>query len=260
MRKLRFLALAVLIFSIPECAHAATATMCESKVDSSNVEGYTSDAFTPAAGDLLVLFTHGITTIVTPAITDSQSLGWTQSTNGIFQRSGLGTSGTIWISNSFAAASSMTVTATYTGDATTGNTMFVFCVAGMSRDGNSGAEKQSAEQNNQLAASTPAPAFGASALTGNVTLGAVFSAATPPAVTEPTGWTECATNCDIGHTLPNAGGEAVYRDSGFTGTTITWASTSSAAYCDAIIELDTTAAAACTAGLNLPLLGVGGCP
>lgn len=255
MRALRFFALAAFILSIPECAHAATATMCESKVDSSNVEGYTSDAFTPAAGDLLVLFTHGVASVVTPAITDTQTLGWTQASTGIFQRSGLSTSGTIWISNTFAAASSMTVTATFTGDASTGNTMFIYCVAGMSRKGNTGAEKQSAEQNNGAAAGTPAPAFGASALTGNVTLGAVFSAANPPAVTEPTGWTECATDCDIGHTSPSAGGETVYRDSGFTGTTITWGSTSSAAFCDGIIELDTSAAAACS--LSIALLGVG---
>src|SRR5262249_36569936 len=91
---------------------------------------------------------------------------------------------------------------------------------------------------------TPAPVFGASALTGNVTLGAVFNANNPAAMTPPTSWTE---QNDTGYNTPTTGQEYVSRDSGFTGTTITWGNASGSAFSAITVELDTTSTPAAPA-------------
>jgi hypothetical protein len=98
-----------------------------------------------------------------------------------------------------------------------------------------------------------------SALTGNVTLGFLANGTNPATMTEPTGWTEAA---DLGYATPTTGVHAVHRDSGFTGTTITWGSTTGGSTLDIILEMDTSAAGGgavpgCRHGL---LLGLGiGC-
>lgn len=131
-------------------------------------------------------------------------------------------------------ASSHTITVA-TGSNTAGEVVAV-AVSGMQRWGTD-AIKQSAFQDAQ-AAGTPAPAFGASALTGNVTVGMVANATNPATMTAPSGWTE---RQDVGQTANNAGIEVVTRDSGFTGTTVTWGSASASAFGAIIIELDSSA-------------------
>jgi hypothetical protein len=109
----------------------------------------------------------------------------------------------------------------------------------MSRTG-AAAVLQSAKQENQGSGTTPAPVFGNSALTGNPTLGAVANTSNPATLTPPTGWTELD---DLGITSPTAGLEYIGRNSGFTGTTVTWGSTSPTPFASLIIELDTTSGA-----------------
>jgi hypothetical protein len=103
----------------------------------------------------------------------------------------------------------------------------------MLRSGPSAVRQTAVEQNQ--GAATPGPAFTTAALTENLTLGYVFNASNPAAVTEPTGWTE---RRDNGYNSPTTGFETVSRNSGFTGTTVTWGSGSATAFCSIIVELD----------------------
>jgi hypothetical protein len=108
--------------------------------------------------------------------------------------------------------------------------------SGITRTG-AAAALQSAKQDNQ-SAGTPAPAFGVAAQTGNPVLGQIMNATNNATMTPPTSWTE---RRDAGYNTPTTGFEAVTRDSGFTGTTVTWGSASASAFCSLIVELDTSA-------------------
>jgi hypothetical protein len=216
-------------------ANAATVTHRVSTASTANASSYASGAFTPAASDLLVVFVFASDTVAAGGMTDSQTLGWDKITSGLV-RTSLDTM-YVFVSRATTAASSMTVTFTCTGDAATGAVIEVASVSGMSRVG-ALAVLQSAKSENQASGGTPAATFGSSALTGNPTLGMVGNATNPATLTTPTNWTERA---DTGYATPTTGMEYVSRDSGFTGTTITWGSTSASAFGVLIIELDTTA-------------------
>jgi len=235
MRKLFFL---LLLWGGP--AVAATATLGVTINSTSNGSSYTSGSFTPANGDLLVAYALGRATVTRPAtMTDSLSGTWTQ----ILAIDGSVTTDTqyLFVRTASVSNSSMTVTFDCTGDAATGLELFVVRIAGMSRFGSS-AVLQTANQTAQSAGGTPAPSFGSSALNGNVTLAFITSqAGTIPWITEPSGWTERA---DVGFTSPTTSAEYATRDSGFTGTTITWGSSSSQVFGDVIVELDTSSSAA----------------
>jgi hypothetical protein len=58
-------------------------------------------------------------------------------------------------------------------------------------------------------------------------------------MTTVTNWTE---RQDVGFANDTNGLEVITRDSGFTGTTMTWGSSSASRFASMIIELDTTAA------------------
>jgi hypothetical protein len=141
-----------------------------------------------------------------------------------------------YVSNYFATAVSQTVTYACTGDAATGAIVVVLRIAGMTRTGLS-AIRQSAGQTNQAAASTPAPAFSAAALTGNACIGFFGNASNVAGRgVPPTSWTE---RYDAtGYTSPAGGIHVVSINSGFTGTTVTWGGTSATAYSSQVIELD----------------------
>ncbi|HEV8455340.1 MAG TPA: hypothetical protein VGQ24_10630 [Gemmatimonadales bacterium] len=200
-----------------------------------NVSSYASGAFTPAVGDLLVAFIGKTASVNDGSLTDSQGGTWT-----LIRNAGKVASADtlqLFVRNQLiASASSMTVTYDCTGDAATGCIIQVASVAGMFRTGAS-AVSQNAAENNQAAGGTPAPVFAFNCQTGNPTLGAVFNATNPATMTPPASWTE---QNDTGYSTPGTGQEYVSRDSGFTGTTITWGSTSGTAFCDIIVELDTT--------------------
>lgn len=212
---------------------AVTTTFAIATSSTSNTTSYASGAFTPAAGDLLLVFAMAGATTAAASMTDSQSLGFTKVGSAVASTS----TDTMYcfVSNKFAAASSMTVTFDCTGDAADGCVIIVFRLAGMTRSGE-GAVRQTAKQDNQAASGTPAPAFAVAALTGNPTYGGIMNSSNPAAMTPPTSWTENA-SADTGYNTPTTGAEAVYRDSGFTGTTITWGGTSATAFCSLIIEM-----------------------
>ncbi len=194
----------------------------------------TSGAFTPAAGDLLVAFVHASDTVAVGSMTDSQNLGWDKIASAL-NKTSLDTT-YLFISRGLAAATSMTVTFDCAGDASTGVIIEVASVSSMSRTG-AAAAKQTAKSENQASGGTPAATFAASVLTGNPTLGMVGNSTNIAGLTAPTSWSELA---DTGYGVPTTGAEYVSRDSGFTGTTITWGSTSGSAFGVLIVELDTS--------------------
>lgn len=191
----------------------------------SNVEAYASGAFTPALDDLLVLFIAVTGTGVQGTVSDSQGGTWNIRTWQDEIR--------YWIRNEPAPNTSMTVTATFTGDAGTGCDLTVLRVPGMSLFG-SAAGRQLKSAINQAAA-TPALTFDAAVLTDNPTIGVVKNATNPAGLTPPTNWTE---RSDNGYNTPTTGMETISRDSGFTGTTITWGSASASTFDVVIVELD----------------------
>jgi len=196
---------------------------------------YTTGAFTPAANDLLVAFVVVTATTALGSMTDSLGGTW-QNVQATTKNA---SADRLWcfVRTALAPASSMSVTMDVTGDNGTGCIIFVVRVSGMTRTG-ANAARQSAVQSNQAAATTPAPVFGAAALTGNPTLGFVGNATNPAGMTPPASWNELV--ADVGYATPTTGGEYVTRDSGFTGTTITWGSTSASAFGDISVELDTS--------------------
>lgn len=217
----------------------------------------TTAAFTPAAGELLVVLVMASGTVAVGAMTGTQqgqtftmvaSSAWGTNTNYVF------------ISNNLADASSMTVTYDATGDPSTGQAIVVYGVSGMSKTG-AGAYRQY-DSSAGASGTTPAVTFSlfglGAVLTGNPTLCLVGNSTSPATITPPTGWTEptgvpnsgTGVNGDTGYATPTSGCETCFRDSGFTGTTITWGSTSATAWGALVIELDTSSAAA----FNKPVL------
>jgi hypothetical protein len=214
---------------------AATVTHKVSTASTANAGSYVSGAFVPASGDLLIAFVTASATSSPGTMTDSQGLGFTRVTSTAFG-SGLN-SVYCFVSDALATASSMTVTFDCTGDNATGAVIQVASISGMSLTGLA-AIVQSSGQSNQ-SSSTPAPVFAASVTTTNPTLGVVGGSLNPPNITEPGGWAELD---DTGYNIPSMGAEYVARNSGFTGTTVTWGSSFGANYADIIVELDATAA------------------
>jgi len=210
----------------------STCTHRVSTPSTANATSYTSGSFTPAAGELLVAFVNASGTTAAGSMTDSQGLNFTRIISAAYG----GNASTVYcfVSNATASASSMTVTFDCTGDAATGADIVVAGVTDVNGTGAS-AVQQSTRQQNQNSG-TPAPVFGASCDTNNPTLVCVGIEGDNPAnVSPPGGWTEQA---DTGHANPATGTEYATRDSGFTGTTVTWGSApATTIFADVAIEL-----------------------
>jgi len=201
-----------------------------------NQATYASASFAPASGDLLVVLVTASTTVDAGDITVSAN-GVTSMTR--VDRSTSSTSSHsqyIFVANQLTTGTaSMTVTFDCTGDDATGAIVMVARVAGMTKTGAT-AIKQSVKLDNGAGSTTPTFTFAASCLTGNptlVVLGQVSTAGSVP----PSGWTEAV---DTSYSTPTIGGTYVFRDSGFTGTTITWGDTETA-HGGVAVELDASA-------------------
>ncbi len=202
---------------------------------------------TTLANDLLLVFaqTSGNTNT---AATCSDNQGGTYTQIDFAANSASANTATWFVRNSLVGTGASTIITVVTGSNTAGEIVAV-AMAGMSRTGLA-AIRSKGKQVNQ-AAGTPAPVLSQAALTGNPTIGAVFNASTPAGMTTPTGWTE---RQDVGQSTPSTGIEVVTRDSGFTGTTVTWGSASATAYASAIVELDSSLAE--VLGTSTPTVGV----
>lgn len=220
---------------------AATTTFAVGTADT-GASPNTSGAFSPATNDLLVVFVQASGTLDATATLSSSIGGFTftqiavkadpNPTDRIFA----------YVADALVSdTSSQTVTWTESSDPANGTVIFVYRIAGMSRVGLD-AILQSASANG-APATTPAATFASSALTGNVTLVGVGNDSNPAGLTPPTNWTEPASG-DLGYDTPTSGAETAFRDSGFTGTTITWGGSSATQHQEIILELDTSAAEA----------------
>jgi hypothetical protein len=203
----------------------------------SNTTSYTSGSFTPGNGELLVCGVVGTGTVAaTPTLSDSLGGTWTLVGSGTW--SSAANSMYLFVRDALiGTGASMTVTFDCTADPSTGVTIEVAGVSGMSRAGASAALQAVASSG--ALNTTPATTFGAAAQTGNPTLVFLGNKTSPAGVTAPTGWTQ-QDNSGIASN-PTTGCEYVSRDSGFTGTTITWGSTSTI-WGAVAVELDTSAA------------------
>jgi hypothetical protein len=192
-------------------------------------------AVTTAIGDLLVVFCAASgNTNVTPTCTDNRGGTYTRVDAALFGASANAMS--VFVADQLAASAVSTTITVATGSNTAAELVAV-AVSGMTRTSANGAIRGSGSQANQ-AAGTPAPALGAAALTANVTIGCVANSTSPAGMTAPTGWTE---RQDVGQATPSTGLEVVTRNSGFTGTTVTWGSASATPFASFVLELDGSA-------------------
>lgn len=214
----------------------ATITHGASSASSTDGTSYTilDSIFTPAANDLLVLAVVKSDSVNDGTVTDSlgDGGGWIFLGSVLYH---LSANLVEWfIRDKLVSATAMTITYDCTGDATTGCLLAVTRAAGMTKLG-AAAVRQSATQANQAPNDTPAPVFPAACLTDNPTLGLIGNRDNPAGMTAPTDWTE---QVDIGYATPGTGLEYVSRDSGFSGTTITWGSASLSRFASFALELD----------------------
>jgi hypothetical protein len=175
---------------------------------------------TPTAGRLIVIVTAHTGNTSAAAPTDDQS-GTYSIIAGPFVKASSADTIYIWARDSLTPSAISTVF-THAPGASSGGGLAVLEVSGMTR---------------------PAPVFGSAVLTGNPVIGAVFNAtntAGNSGITQRASFTE---RVDTGYITPTTGIEVMSIDSGETGTTMTWGSTSGSAFCSIIVELDTSAVA-----------------
>jgi len=214
----------------PACTHAITT------VNNAVGTGFTTGAFTPAAGDLLaVMVVTSSTTPITLTLSNSNGLTFSSSygdSNDNFNTASRNTF--LFIADQLASAVNQTCTLTCSGTSN-GAVISIARISSMSRTG-ANAVRQNAVTTQAFGA-TPAPAFGVSVLTSNPTLGFLGNALNPSGITPPTGWTE-QNNTGYNSNGITAGSEYVTRDSGFSGTTVTWGSASGSKSATIIAEFD----------------------
>src|SRR3972149_4166439 len=143
----------------------ANFTHAISTASTENATSYTTGAFTPAAGDLLVAIVEASNTT---SVGEASS-----STGGTFTRiSGTSFDGTnitlLFVANFFASAVSQTFTWICPDDAATGTVIHIARLSGMSLYGASAVRQVGT--NADLSSETPAVILGTAVLTGNPTI------------------------------------------------------------------------------------------
>lgn len=200
----------------------------------SNTGTYASGSFTPTAGALLVVLVEITASAGLGTLTGSTGLTFTRvaSVEGETFNDSL----EAFIADAFATAVPQTVSYT-SADPGTGSVISVEEVTGMLRTGLLALRQFKGAQGSGSTA--PSVTFDAACLTGNPTLGIAHGGQSNPlGVTPPTGWAELV---DTGFSTPTSGVETCGRDSGFTGSTITWGSAVANDNGALILELDASA-------------------
>jgi hypothetical protein len=187
-------------------------------------------ALTTNVGDLIVVVAATTGTTTDPTVTDNQGGTYTRITGCAMNASA--DEMHVYIRDELCQlAVSHNITAQ--PGASTGGGLFAMRISGMAKT-SANAARQSAVQSN-IASGTPACVLARPVLTTNALIGAVFNNTSPAGLTQPTSWTESQ---DVGYSVPTTGLETVRRDSGETGTTITWGGASPSAFCSLVVELD----------------------
>lgn len=211
----------------------ATVTHAVTTPNTANASSYASGAFTPNSNDLLVVFVNARLTVAAGTCTSSVSGQSFVKVGSAVYAAGAHTL-YCFISTRPATNASQTVTFDCTGDASTGTIIHVSRVLNVEQLHGASAQRQWNKTDNGAAAGTPAPVFSTAGLTDNVMLGAIANASNPAGLTPPASWNELA---DSGNT-ETFGLETAYIASGFTGTTVTWGSTSATVFAALIVEIN----------------------
>jgi len=200
----------------------------------------------PAVGDLVVIITAHTGNTSTAAPTDNNAGGG--GTYTIVNTAVKATSADtmkVWVRDNLISSATSTVF-THAPGTSTGGGLVVVDAQGMDKAGSS-AIVQSAIQSNQAASGTPAPVFGSAVNTQNAVIGAVFNASNPAALTPRANFGELF---DSGYNNPATGLEVISRNSGETGTTMTWGGTSASAFASIVVELEASITHATTGTLT----------
>jgi hypothetical protein len=214
----------------------ATCTLAVATADT-GVSPNTSGAFTPALGDLLVVFVSGSASVDGGVGSLTSSIGgftFSLIVKGI--RSGGTDSTWTYVSDALvSSATSQTVTWGASGaDETTGTIIHVYRVAGISKSGLAAIRQNTADSGGSGV--TCDADFGVACLTDNPTLTMMCNISSPSGMSAPSGWTEDA-SADVEYATPTFAATAAYRNSGFAGTNIGWGS-SATGWGNVILEID----------------------
>jgi hypothetical protein len=212
----------------------------------SNASSYASGSFTPAVDDLLVVVVTASGTVASGSLSSSAGITFTKVLTALKNASA--DTLYLFVANSrVASATSQTVTFDCTGDSATGAIVTVASVSGLAKVGSSVVLK-SGKQDNGAAAATPTVALGSAALTGNALIGFVGNGSSPATLTPPSSWAELFDS--TGYSTPTTGHEVASINSGFTGSTVTWGSTSGTAFAAIVAELSTANDAAASGSMD----------
>lgn len=218
----------------------AAVTHRDARAVTTNAATYASNAFTPGAGELLVVLVVAVTTVATPTMTNSAGLTMTLVFTGNVPTAADRLH--VFISTDFAAASSQTVTFDCTGDNAAGTVIFVLGVSGMTQTGAAALRQASAGFTFGAAGIPETGAWSPATLTTNPTIVIAGNLSNPADLTPPVSWTE---GSDTGFASPTTGAEYAFRDSGYASTTsVAWALISATAGVGYGFELDASAAVA----------------
>ena len=218
------------------------ATVSSLKVSSItlNLDSYSTGIFTPNANLLLVGFAAASGTVTSFALMECTSQPWTTFS---FITSARWQAGNYklfsFVSNGLTTGSPINVRFSGSGDPATGCIINVFGLSSMSFTGAT-AVVQLARQDNQLVSTRPSPTFASTTLNTNVLIGGVAMNSSPPGMTPTTDWIE---GYDTGYSTPTTGLHSQYVNSGVASTAINWGSSSDAANCSIVLELDASGGA-----------------
>jgi len=182
-----------------------------------------------SAGRLIVVFTGHTGYSGSTAPTDDQ--GGTYSLICGAVKNGSADKLEAWVRDQLSPAVSMTIT--HAPGGTSGGFIAAQQVNNISKAGLDAIVQYATEDNQS--AGTPAPTFGAAAQSANGILGVLFNATNPSGMTAPSGYTE---SFDSGYSSPTTGYEVARRNSGETGTAISWGSSSASVFCSIVLEID----------------------
>lgn len=190
---------------------------------------------TPAVGDFWIVFVNlSGNSGAGPSCSDDNSGTYTKIGNNIPLNASVDRCA-VFVRDQRLTNTTSTVITITSGSNTAGEIVVIAYSGGFASATGIRCIRQFAAQSNQAAGGTPAPVFPIAVLTGNPTIGFIGNGSNPAGMTQPTGWTE---RQDVGQNNPPTGVEAVTRDSGFTGTTVTWGSTSATAFASFVVEID----------------------
>lgn len=193
---------------------AVTITPVTATISSADAESYVSDAFTPAAGDLLVVIVQGRSTAAAATLTSS--VGGDTFTRAYSRSISIGTT-YVFIADQLASNVSQTLTFDCTGDAAVACVIKIFRITDITRLG-SAALRQSA--GSSLSAGTdPTVTFSSAPLTTNPIILAVDMGDGTAGLAAPAGFSTA--NEDV-TTSPQGTLGTCYVTGGVTSTTINW--------------------------------------